>query len=340
LVPAWTMMTRNAIFSARNPSHFLEVTALFCILLASGRGARTNTAFVNPQNPRNGLTFTSSFSGTSQHAGRVTVNEENLALPTGSGLYRKFSRHAWEKLQSSGLFVQEPVEEECASNTAPARGLPSGSVVQMEVQALRGSLPQVAYARYALLETLKAGNDANVTHHDGIQVLNLVIFPSTTTDLPVFGADFVSLPGGKHLLLLDAQPMTEDVHYEHYWSDWYQSNHISEIFPWGGDMPEAVQRYVSSKALWTRMASSEDNAGEKRNPVIIIQTDLMAAFQAHLEVYIQLLHDYTDLESKDNWSAEYLDYRLTNDPARPMLKSLYGEEWTERVLKTVLFPSP
>jgi hypothetical protein len=35
----------------------------------------------------------------------------------------------------------------------------------------------------------------------------------------------------------------------------------------------------------------------------------------------------------------YLQYRLENDPARPMLRALYGEEWSEEVLTTVLFPS-
>jgi len=34
---------------------------------------------------------------------------------------------------------------------------------------------------------------------------------------------------------------------------------------------------------------------------------------------------------------DYLNYRRENDPARPMLTRLYGNEWTERVISEVLF---
>ena len=46
--------------------------------------------------------------------------------------------------------------------------------------------------------------------------------------------------------------------------------------------------------------------------------------------------------NKDNpvWDGqlEYLEYRRTNDPARPMLQRLYGNEWAESVIGDVLFP--
>ena len=35
--------------------------------------------------------------------------------------------------------------------------------------------------------------------------------------------------------------------------------------------------------------------------------------------------------------TDYLNYRRDNDPARPMLKSLYGEEWTEKLIGEILF---
>ena len=33
----------------------------------------------------------------------------------------------------------------------------------------------------------------------------------------------------------------------------------------------------------------------------------------------------------------YLKYRIDNDPARPMLTSLFGKEFTESLIKEVLF---
>jgi phycoerythrobilin:ferredoxin oxidoreductase len=46
-----------------------------------------------------------------------------------------------------------------------------------------------------------------------------------------------------------------------------------------------------------------------------------------------------DKETEESNDQEaYIQYRLNNDPAKPMLKGLYGEEFTDRVLQEVLFP--
>ena len=38
-----------------------------------------------------------------------------------------------------------------------------------------------------------------------------------------------------------------------------------------------------------------------------------------------------------NGQKNYLKYRRDNDPARPMLSSLFGKEFTESLIKEVLF---
>ena len=38
-----------------------------------------------------------------------------------------------------------------------------------------------------------------------------------------------------------------------------------------------------------------------------------------------------------NGQNNYLKYRRDNDPARPMLSSLFGKEFTESLIKEVLF---
>lgn len=318
---------------------------------------------------------------------------------------------------------------------APAHG---GGTVRMTIQALTAATNKsssnsngsavgsvIRYARYALLETIVAQQPAAATattavltnaassscgeeesglQTAGIQVLNLVIFPTAASGLPVFGADFVSLPGNKHLLLLDAQPvagtttpnMNNDNDDEH-WKEWYDRNAIAAQFPWGGDLPVEVQPYVSKHALWTRLVggtgisgssssgggssssggsssggggdpdSSEKRGGDAAaaavrattttDPVIqLIQGPVMTAFTEHLEIYLALIREASLREqqqqqlqqatvtssSSTNKSKsrlpDYVRYRLENDPARPMLKRLYGEEWTEKVLHNVLFP--
>lgn len=342
------------------------------------------------------------------------------------GLYRPFAEMAWNmllQLQSTDDDLLnmnhhlhlEPVPDlpdHLQHQTAPARGGPSGNnnnVVRMETRALRpiqeSKSSPIRYARFALLETIpekrsdgnddddaasssSSDTDTNITiHTSGIQVLNLVVFPKNRNH-PVWGADFVSLPGNKHLLLLDAQPMRPDCTLYKHWNKWHDQLHgigsssssisssdndtdssssADSDFPWGGDLPPAVQKFVSPRALWTRMGAAaaaggppntvtnkDDNdddstsSGSNKNddPTELIQGKLLDVFRDHLQLYLNLLVELENKESNDdeddnkNWSREYLQYRLDNDPARPMLKSLYGEEWTEEVLQTVLFPIP
>jgi hypothetical protein len=105
-----------------------------------------------------------------------------------------------------------------------------------------------------------------------------------------------------------------------------------------GDMPPAVQKYISGKALWTRFTAADND------PITRIQGPLVNAFEEHLDTYLKLLKEYSescgDVVEHTNDQPAYIKYRVENDPARPMLKSLFGEEWTERVLHEVLFPQP
>jgi phycoerythrobilin:ferredoxin oxidoreductase len=76
------------------------------------------------------------------------------------------------------------------------------------------------------------------------------------------------------------------------------------------------------------------------DPVSVIQNDVFDAFSAHLDVYLEVLAN-TSLEGIQqgaNHQPAYLQYRRDNDPAKPMLNSLFGSEWTNRLLEEVLFP--
>ena len=315
------------------------------------------------------------------------------------GTYRPFAEHAWFKLlEDTDWFVpDDTLPPELSFNKAPAKGFPEGSIVRMEAKALRPAKPSrvVRYARYALLETLvsvpppSSSSSSSSSSKDetpnrqynstaGIQVLNLVIFPSENTNLPVFGADLVSLPGDKHLLLLDAQPMEEKRCHQHHWKDWYRKhvidgqdsndrNNNKPAFAWGGDIPEPVAKYVSDYALWTRLVGGTGSSSPAadpaktqaeteidatttttKDPITQIQTQVWDAYRDHLDLYLELLSQYEKKKLQDgnmqvlggekNGQEPYIEYRLNNDPAKPMLKSLFGEEFTERLLQEVLFP--
>jgi hypothetical protein len=264
---------------------------------------------------------------------KVAADQEAIGA---SGLYKRFSDHAWGKLEDSGLFQAASVPLELQRKEAPAKGT-EDSMVKISTRAMipsAGSEGLVRYARVALLETVSESSSEAI-QSAGIQVLNFVVIPSDSTSLPVLGIDLVSLPGNRHLLLLDAQPMTQPNPFEENWQDWY-SSYVKDKpnFPWGGDFPEPVQKYVSQYALWTRLQELED-------PVSVIQNEVWESFVAHLDVYLDLLKKHSsNIESiqGSNDQPGYLEYRRTNDPAKPMLNSLYGAEWTDRVLDEVLFP--
>lgn len=324
----------------------------------------------------------------------ILLNDEMMdvdvreASSYDSGLYRQFVDHAWKKLMNSQLqnlsLVQVPIELGYKETVTP--GIRDNSTVRITIEAAisqnnTNSLGPIQYARYALIETVQMPStqpamDMDVAvqkdstfqqtniHTDGIQVLNMVIIPYKHTGLPVFGADFVALPGNKHLLLLDAQPVrgysnssTTSNHmlYDDWFQQWHERNDVQGQFDWGGDLPGPVQQYVSKYALWTRFTGSGSNENitlqncNVTDPIEIIRGPVMNVFKDHFQSYLQLLSHYESSSTKDeviqrydhtNSSRllDYLTYRLDNDPARPMLKRLFGAEWTEQVLHDILFP--
>jgi phycoerythrobilin:ferredoxin oxidoreductase len=286
--------------------------------------------------------FTVSPHGVLSTTSRVSVARQAIPEDTAAaaaataGLYRPFVEYAWSKLEEAGVLLETSestaVPSELAKNEAVAKGMPEGTTVKISIDAKKGNGNPVTYGRFALLETLLP--DVTGVSTKGIQVMNLVVFGKPP--LPVWGVDLVSLPGDRHLLAMDVQPMTADkkLPMEDKWKEWHDT-YVTGSFEWGGDLPEDAQKFFSPHGLWTRLA------GEDAVPQI--QTDVFAAFAAHLDLYLECVAaaaaaDDDTPACEDNHQDEYLQYRLQNDPARPMLQRLYGPEWTERVLEEVLFP--
>lgn len=281
----------------------------------------------------------------------IDESQELVVDPNNVGLYRRFSDHVLKQLHDSGMFETiDDLPSRLALNQAKQTRGGKSSMVQIQNFAMKpakGFEDVVQYSRVALLETIDLSESSSdeggvTTHTEGIQVLNFIIVPSAQTDLPVLGIDLVRLPGDKNLLLLDAQPMVDPNPHQENWKEWH-SEHVDRdppVFSWGGDFPPPVQQYVSPYALWTRLQSPEEDV-DSWDPTSIIQNELWDAFTSHLEIYLDLLNrPQGESESnKTNNQAGYLEYRRTTDPAKPMLKALYGEEWTKEVLDQVLFPT-
>ena len=175
---------------------------------------------------------------------------------------------------------------------------------------------------------------AHVQGGNSLQVLNFVIFPELNYDLPFFGGDLVTLPGG-HLIAIDMQPLFRD-------DPAYQEKYTKPILPifekhranleWGGDFPEEAQQFFSPAFLWTRPQETE-----------VVQTQVFNAFCDYLQAYLNFVEqakEITDSKQLDNIlqaQKRYLNYRAAKDPARGMFTRLYGTEWTEEYIHGFLF---
>jgi phycoerythrobilin:ferredoxin oxidoreductase len=175
---------------------------------------------------------------------------------------------------------------------------------------------------------------AHVQGGGALQVLNFVIFPHLNYDLPFFGADLVTLPGG-HLIALDMQPLfRDDLSYQAKYSD-----PVMPIFekyqadlPWGGDFPAEAGAFFSPAFLWTRPKETK-----------AVEVNVFGAFQEYLQAYLDFVDraapvtDPQRLEQIKQSQLRYLRYRAEKDPARGMFNRFYGTEWTEEYIHGFLF---
>jgi phycoerythrobilin:ferredoxin oxidoreductase len=174
---------------------------------------------------------------------------------------------------------------------------------------------------------------AHVQGGNALQVLNFVIFPRLNYDLPFFGGDLVTLPGG-HLIAIDMQPLFHDEDYEAKYAQPIMDRfrNYQAVLPWGGDFPEEAKPFFSPAFLWTRPTATAD-----------VETLVFNAFTDYLTQYIAYVEAAEPVTDPDRLAAiresqiKYLHYRAEKDPARGMFKRFYGEEWTEEYIHGFLF---
>eukprot|EP00903_Cladosiphon_okamuranus_P007101 g6900.t1 len=171
---------------------------------------------------------------------------------------------------------------------------------------------------------------------DKVQVLNAVIYPHPSLDMPLLGIDLISF-GGKHLAGIDFQPLYED--------DKCRSRYSAKLAPIKDKYPEFAQkmsprfydsaRFFSEEMLFGRY-EDESLVGEKLYP----------AFEEYLSVYISdlLKASAEGGDSSPEAQARILDrhraydqYNAERDPAHGLFRNYYGEAFSEDFMDNFLF---
>ena len=105
--------------------------------------------------------------------------------------------------------------------------------------------------------------------------------------------------------------------------------------PLAEKMSEDVARFFSPGLIWSKLP-------REKSSDFLIANQLYNSFTEYLTLYLKILFESQEanLELQKELiigQNNYLKYRREKDPARPMLSSLFGKEFTESLIKEVLF---
>ena len=120
---------------------------------------------------------------------------------------------------------------------------------------------------------------------------------------------------------------------------------ITELFsrhrarlPAGGEVPAESAAFFSSCFLFSRLPASTGAEA--------LREAVLPAYEDYLRTYLQLLAEEQPLTDSEalvqtkKAQLEYASYRAEKDPARGMLTRLYGADFTEKLIRQVLFDLP
>ena len=168
-------------------------------------------------------------------------------------------------------------------------------------------------------------------------VLNFLIIPKSQYNVPFLGIDFVSLPN-YHLIVLDFQPSLNIS--KQFDKDLLKlllkiKDQFHQKVPMAAKMSDQIAQFFSPGVIWSKLPKEEKSEN-------LINNNLYPTFQKYLDLYLNILFGAEEVDLKFqkeliNGQIQYLEYRKCKDPARPMLKVLFGETFTESLINNLLF---
>lgn len=168
-------------------------------------------------------------------------------------------------------------------------------------------------------------------------VLNFLIIPNILYNFPFLGIDFVTLPK-YHLIVMDFQPSISV-------NRQFEKNLLSKLIKLKDDFHDEVPRaesmsqemagFFSPGVIWAKLPSDKSSD-------VLINNYLYPTFEKYLNLYFTNLfkaekENLLMQRELSNGQDHYLNFRKRKDPARPMLKVLFGESYTESLINNLLF---
>ncbi|CAM9375459.1 unnamed protein product, partial [Hapterophycus canaliculatus] len=171
---------------------------------------------------------------------------------------------------------------------------------------------------------------------DKVQVLNAVIYPDPSLDMPLLGIDLISF-GGKHLAGIDFQPLYDD--------DSCRGRYTDKLTPIKAKYPEFAQK-MSPRFYDSARFFSEEMLFGRYEDETVIGEKLYPAFDEYLSLYISELLEASARggDSSPEARARVLDrhraydqYNAERDPAHGLFRNYFGEEHSEDFMDNFLF---
>lgn len=171
---------------------------------------------------------------------------------------------------------------------------------------------------------------------DGMQVLDLAVFPEAEYDVPIFCANFFTSVN-TNIIVLDLNPLHNVMDETHYKEKNYKSLiplglKYAELLPWGGKLTSESLKFFSPIVIWTKFSSSHEN-----------YNILFSAFKEYYKAWLSLMDqateetDISQISLNREAQHRYLTWRTQKDPGYHLLKRLIGESLAKDVVKKFLF---
>nr|GEW78129.1 phytochromobilin:ferredoxin oxidoreductase, chloroplastic [Tanacetum cinerariifolium] len=245
------------------------------------------------------------------HCSMKTPSEDNVLS------YQKFVKFAFDETKVSTNLVPSYLQEEFSTLKAVDG--------KTELKMCSFQAPKIRLLRSLFIES-----------SDGMQVLDLAIFPEAEYDLPIFCANFFTTVN-TNIVVLDLNPLHDAMNETHYKEKYYKSLiplglKYTELLPWGGKLTSESLKFFSPIVIWTKFSPCHEK-----------HDILFSAFKDYYKAWLSLMDrakeetDISQIGLNREAQHRYLTWRAQKDPGYHLLRRLIGETLAKDVVKKFLF---